>query len=233
MLVPALTPAPKAKATAMHYWRKGMFKALQAAADAAEGIPAWRDYATYCRLRERGLRQQSLHSLEAFIGRLVDSDFEQRLAFVRWVMPRSDSTSDGVLLVPRPLYDRLVGPTLREWSQRRPTEAEPHFWLGMREHRREHLRHAVDLDPRLTEARVRLASYLLGDVEHAERIGRDVAGLDTTIREVCELIGGLPESDLKRELGEELDGYKRRYGIDGRSDRLPRFGEITSEMCGK
>lgn len=199
----------------MHYWRKGMFEALLAVAGAAEGIPAWRDYATYCRLRERGLRLESLQSLEAFIGRLVDSDFEQRLAFVRWVMPRSDSASGGDLLVPRPLYDRLIGPTLREWSQRRPTEAEPYYWLGMREHRREDLRHAVALDPRLTEARVRLAGYLLADVEHAERIGREVSGVGTTIREANELIGGLPESVLKRELEEELDGYKKRHGIMG------------------
>jgi hypothetical protein len=71
----------------MHYWRKGMFEVLLEVADAAEGIPEWRDYATYCRLRERGLRQESLHSLDTFIGHLVESDFEQRLAFVRWVMP--------------------------------------------------------------------------------------------------------------------------------------------------
>jgi hypothetical protein len=113
------------------------------------------------------------------------------------------------------LYDRLIGPTLREWSHRRPTEAEPHYWLGVREHRREDLRRAVTLDPRLAEARVRLAGYLLADIEHAERIGRDVSGIGTMIREASELIGGLPESDLKRELEEELDGYKRRDGIKG------------------
>jgi hypothetical protein len=113
------------------------------------------------------------------------------------------------------LYDRLIGPTLREWSQRRPTEAEPLDWLGRREHRREELRHAVTLDPRLTEARVRLAGYLLADIEHAERIARDVSGIGTMIREASELIGGLPDSDLKRELEGELDGYKRRHGIKG------------------
>lgn len=194
----------------MHYWRKGMFEALRAAANSAEEIPEWRDYATYCRLRERGLREESLHSLEAFISRLVDSNFEQRLAFVRWILPQTDSASNGDLLLPRPLYDRLIRPTLREWSQRRPIEAEPHYWLGMREHQRDDLRRAITLDPRLTEARARLTGYLLADLEHAERIGRDLSGLDTTVREVNELIGELPESDLKRELAEELDGYKKR-----------------------
>jgi hypothetical protein len=192
-----------------------MFEALQAAASAAEGIPEWRDYATYCRLRERGLRQESLDSLEAFLGRLVDSAFEQRLAFVRWVMPRVDSASNGDLLIPWPLYDRLIRPTLREWSQRRPTDAEPHHWLGTREHAREHLRRAITLDPRLTEVRVRLVGYLLADVEYAKRIGRDVSELDATIREANELIRELPESDLKRELAEELDGYKKRLALDG------------------
>jgi hypothetical protein len=66
----------------------------------------------------------------------------------------------------------------------------------------------------LTEARVRLAGYLLADIEHAERIGRDASGLDTAIREASELIGGLPESDRKRELAEELDSYKSRHGIN-------------------
>jgi hypothetical protein len=192
----------------MHYWRQEMFAALQAAADAAEEIPAWQDYAAYCRLRQRGLRQQSLGSLEAFIDRLANADFEQRLGFVRWVMPRSDRRSDGDLLAPQPLYDRLIGPTLREWSERRPAEAEPHFWLGIREHGRDHLRKAVDLDPRLTEARIVLAGCLLGDVEHAQRMGSDVAGLDAMIREATELIEGLPESDLKRQFAEELGIYK-------------------------
>jgi hypothetical protein len=85
----------------------------------------------------------------------------------------------------------------------------------VREHRREDLRRAVTLDPRLAEARVRLAGYVLADIEQAERIGRDVSGIGTMIREASELIGELLESDLKRELEEELDGYKRRYGIKG------------------
>jgi hypothetical protein len=199
----------------MHYWRKGMFEALQAAASAAEGIPEWRDYATYCRLRERGLRKKSLESLEAFLGRLVDSAFEQRLAFVCWVMPRADSASNGDLLIPWPLYDRLIRPTLLEWSQRRPAEPEPQYWLGTREHGTERLRRAITLDPRLTEVRARLVGYLLANVEHAERLGRDVSEFDTTICEANELIGELPESELKRELAEELDGYKKRHALDG------------------
>jgi hypothetical protein len=196
----------------MHYWRKEMFEALQEAANVAEGIPGWGDYVAYCRLREKGLRQQSLDRLETFIGRLIEGDFEQRLVFARWVMSQSNSAG-GDLLIPSPLYDRLIGPTLREWSQRQPTEAEPYFWLGMREHRRDLLRLAIDLDHRLTEARVRLAGYLLAEVEHAERIGSDFLGLKATIREASELIGCLPESDLKFELENELEGYKTGHGI--------------------
>ena len=63
-----------------------------------------------------------------------------------------------------------------------------------------------------------MAGYLLGDVGHAERIGWAVARLDPTvgmaIREAIELIECLPDSDVKRDLLEELEGYRTRLGID-------------------
>jgi hypothetical protein len=195
-----------------------MFGALRDAADGAEAVPEWGGYAAYCRLREQGLRQQSLDRLNAFIADQGGTDFECRLAFVRWLMPRADDASDGDLLIPQPLYDRLIRPTLEEWTLRMPQEAWPHFWLGLREHRREKLRRAVELDPCLTGARVRLAGYLLGDLEHAECIGHDLARSDASvaaaIREARALITGLPESDMKRDLSEEVQGYCGRLGID-------------------
>ena len=78
------------------------------------------------------------------------------------IMPRM-----AVFLVPQPLYDRLMDQL--GMVRRRPTEAEPHYWLGMREHRREDLRDAITLDRRLTEAKS-LPGWLpfLADVERAE-----------------------------------------------------------------
>ena len=133
----------------MHYWRKGMFEAMRDAAEAAAGVPEWADYAEYCRLREQGLRQQSLDRLNAFLTDQVGADFERRLAFVRWVMTRVVDASDSDLLISQPLYHQLIRPTLREWVKRQPLEALPHFWLGMREHNREELRRAIELDPPL------------------------------------------------------------------------------------
>jgi hypothetical protein len=65
---------------------------------------------------------------------------------LRWVMPRADDAADGGLLIPQPLYNRLIRPTLEEWAHRIPLEASPHFWLGLKEHRREELRRVVELD---------------------------------------------------------------------------------------
>lgn len=111
-----------------------MFAALQRAAADAAGDPALEEYATYCRLREKGLRRQALSHVERLASSLADAAFPRRLAFVSWVLAESlagESTSDGLLLLPHPLRRRLVEPTLLDWTRWRSDVPEPHFWLGM------------------------------------------------------------------------------------------------------
>lgn len=147
-----------------------MFEALTEAAASAQADPSWDNYAEYCRLRERGLRKEALLRLDAFITALAPAPFERRLPFVRWVLleaTREDHPIQGSLLLPHPLFERLVVPTLREWAERETQAAEPEFWLGHTLNSTEHYRRAVALDPSHDAARACLAHRLLGFVAYS------------------------------------------------------------------
>ncbi|MEM8560050.1 MAG: hypothetical protein AAGG50_19710 [Bacteroidota bacterium] len=118
----------------MHYWRKGMIDALRRTAADASGDEALDAYATYCQLREQGLRKQALAHVADLAGRLSEEPFLRRQRFVGWVLRQSlegQQPSDGMLLLPYPLVRRLIEPTVLDWTRWEPENPEPHFWLGM------------------------------------------------------------------------------------------------------
>jgi hypothetical protein len=189
-----------------------MFEALAEAAEAAQSDPAWEGYADYCRLREQGLRKESLRRLDAFITALAPSPFERRLPFVRWVLleaERGDHPSNGMLLLPHPLVERLVVPTLREWEECEPQAAEPAFWLGHTLNSTEHYRRAITLDPSHAAARACLAHHLLGFAAYSTHelpsgyIGEPEEGL-AALDEAEALVSGLPPSEERESLLREV-----------------------------
>lgn len=189
-----------------------MFEALAEAAEAAQSDSAWEGYADYCRLREQGLRKPSLRRLDAFIAALAPAPFERRIPFVRWVLleaKRGDHPGYGMLLLPHPLVERFVVPTLLEWAEREPKAAEPEFWLGHMLNSTEHYRRAVTLDPSHTEARARLAHHLLGFAAYSTHelprgyIGEPEEGL-AALDEAEAVVEGLPPSEERESLLREV-----------------------------
>ncbi|MEM1041984.1 MAG: hypothetical protein AAGI91_05080 [Bacteroidota bacterium] len=111
-----------------------MIDALRKTASDATGDAALDLYATYCQLREQGLRKQALVHVTELADELATEPFQRRQRFVGWVLRRSvegKHASDGTLLLPHPLVRRLVEPTLVDWTRWEPEDPEPHFWLGM------------------------------------------------------------------------------------------------------
>jgi hypothetical protein len=159
-------------------------EATRLVASDAEREPAWYTYARYCRERGLGLRKQALGNLETFVAAAERWPFEARLSFVAWLCAHLERPGWARFdLTPHPLTNRLLGPTLLEWTARDPRAPLPHRWLGMFfgyghpgiraalveppgsvEH---HLRRAIELAPTEQPARVRLAELLIGGLEYA------------------------------------------------------------------
>jgi hypothetical protein len=194
---------------------------MLAAAAGAERVPAWEGYARYCRFRERGLRREALRSLDEFLRAAERWTFEERREFAGWLSrPLEARETPYDDLTPHPLIARLLRPTLLEWAEREPGAALPHRWLGMffsgYPHAmtglssQEHLRRAVELDPREQPSRIRLIHHQLGYLEYAVHhlpdyyIGDPEEDLAFTA-EVARLIEGVADprtrSDLRAELG--------------------------------
>lgn len=147
----------------MLHWRGDYFENLKRFASLARAIPEWSDYATFCEKYEQGLRQEAFGRLEHFIEYLEKSTFLERRKFVSWLLPRVDGVEGKHMLVPHPLSNRIIQPTLCEWIVAEPECAEPHLWLGDYDN----LKSALALKPDDDVIRRKLVTCILNRVDWA------------------------------------------------------------------
>lgn len=148
----------------MYYWRESSFNGLRELADQLQSEPDLEMYVSYLRLREQGLRKQSLRSLSQFISKAIAWDFERRRDFVDRVCLFHHQRQAFSDVIPHPLKQDLILPTLIEWAKREPTNPVPLRWQG---DDIENLRRAVALDSKEMIAREMLAEQLLTSVDYS------------------------------------------------------------------
>jgi hypothetical protein len=206
----------------------GQNECLRTVAAQASASPTWSDYAQYCRDREGGLRRRAFQHLEKFLEGAKAWSFDDRSAFANWVCVRiaEFGESDSCGLVPQPLAEQLVVPTLREWVARETRNSIPCRWLGMffsgvvypglraglstgAVDAYSLLREALRRNPNDDLARVRLIEMIVGDAEFSCHhlphyyIGEpkdDVA----RIAEAVELLPGVVDPTQNARLQSEL-----------------------------
>ncbi|HEX4320763.1 MAG TPA: hypothetical protein VHZ52_07670 [Acidobacteriaceae bacterium] len=147
----------------MHYWRKDFFESLKRTASSARAIGTWLEYADFCLEYERGLRRQAFAILHRFISDMERKPFEERRRFVSWLLTTVEGQEARHMLIPNPLQIQIVEPTLMEWTQVEPHCAEPHRWIGDREH----LERALELDPDDQIARRKLIIQIMRYIDYA------------------------------------------------------------------
>jgi hypothetical protein len=172
--------------------------------------PDWRGFATYCDLRVRGLRKAALDTLRRFVVQAQAWPYEERRRFTAWLAERATRLTYAVdgrihtagILLPQPVVDGVVRPTLREWREREPGSALPYLWSALLHHsapgdegenQEQLLRQALAADPKCERARVLLVGILTGYVEFQQHhlpetyLGDPAAGL-RTLEEARELL---------------------------------------------
>jgi hypothetical protein len=199
----------------MYYWRKDYFETLKAAANEADAMPAWTEYASFCRDHELGMRKQALKSLDRFIADMERRPFSERCQFVSWLCVRTDRHWGNSILMPHRLRIRIVEPTLAEWTIVEPTNSEPHRWTGGYDH----LLQATELDRNDQIARRKLVICVLSRVSnnaHELPIGylgaphEDLAALDEAEEILAKLRNGEDRDALVADIMEvrsAIHGY--------------------------
>jgi hypothetical protein len=147
----------------MWHWRDAQFKEIRNVGSEARNIPEWSDYALFCEKSDLGLRRDALSVLDRFIELLERAPFAERRRFVSWLLTRLDDSDARQQLLPHPLYQRIVLPTLSEWTQTEAGCPEPHVWLG----RYEDLKRALELNPHYEVAQQKLIKWILNHVAMA------------------------------------------------------------------
>lgn len=186
--------------------------ACLAVAAEADRVPAWRDFAAYCRLREQGLRKKAFVHLEAFLAEAKRWEFAKQQEFVLWLCSKMESiddicSSDG--LYPNPLKTALFAPFFDEWHNREPNSdeacslharyfADPSYYYR-----------AIEINPHNQRARVALAEKCLDDLQYAlHHLPEFFIGSEVDATEVAEEakkhIGQVENSDRRDAMTREL-----------------------------
>jgi len=130
--------------------------------------PQYRIFAEFAELRGQGVRRGALDKLRCFLDLATFWPFPERLVFVRWLLEKSRKFSDSSIVLPQVARERLVVPTVREWSEANSAEAEPWLWLGLLRCDRpaRHLERALALDPSCDLARKTLIEWIISDIKY-------------------------------------------------------------------
>ncbi len=150
----------------MWYWGQSHFEGLKAIAEHYGSEATYPLFREYCALQESGLRREAFTSLAAFLSQAKAWPAERRTAFVDQLMGIHLANPTVHSLIPHPLLNGLVLPTLRQWVDDRPEDAAPHRWLGVLEQDPAELDWALQLDPADQVALVRRANAYIDGVDY-------------------------------------------------------------------
>jgi hypothetical protein len=203
----------------MYHWRDTFFQTLRDIALEARSAQKWPDYVTFCEEYERGLRAAAFSALDRFVANLERAPFPERREFVDWLLRRTDGRDGLGMVMPHPLYRRIVEPTLIQWTEIDPGCADPYQWLGGYEN----LKHALKLNPNDHIARRKLISRILQRVSFATHelpagyLGsplEDLVALDEAEALTQELDSEVERRELGVSIGEQrklIQAYLRRH----------------------
>ena len=185
----------------MNYWNRDNFEGLAALASALREHPHLAHLGDYCALRERGLRQQALCALDAFLAEAQTwSDHAARAACVV-VLELHARTPSAHQFLAQPLLARFLIPTLASWAAAEPASHTALRWLGLLERDPERLARALSLAPDDVPVRRRLVDLLLGHVDFAThhlgegRFIGDLASARHSLAEAQARIDAAPDRD--------------------------------------
>lgn len=137
-------------------------------ADEADKVPAWKKYARYCCLREKGLRKQAFESLDSFITEATQWDFPSQKTFVLWLCGKMDTVEDADYgPFPATLREKLFLPFFSEYLRRECENDEACALRAQYLGEPQFYQRALEINPQNQRARYALAVACIGNVQYA------------------------------------------------------------------
>lgn len=128
----------------------------------------WKDYASYCFDREKGLRKEAFKHLDAFLKSTEIWTFDQKIDFIKFLFPFFENVHDADYgPFPQPLSDKLVKPVLTAWCELEQSDSNPFRWYGKYFRSIEHLFKALELDPADDLARETIISWWINNLSYS------------------------------------------------------------------
>jgi len=149
------------------YWEGPKYNDMASVARALEHDPLFADFARYALMRERGRRGEAFVALNLFLASATALDLQTRIKLTDRLLRTSLCTTGFHTLLPQPLMERLILPTLQQWKTADTRASAPRRWLGLHTYNIDELKSALALDPEDDHARARLIDYCLEDAEYA------------------------------------------------------------------
>jgi len=196
------------------YWNQQNFEGLNAVADSIADQLQWSLFAQYCRLREQGLRPQSLQSIAQLIAEAASWDENGRRRFADWIYSTSLRNPEVHQLIPTPLNRQLLIPTLNQWAASETSNAIPERWLGFATADHQHFSNALAIDSTDDVSRYRLVSRDLTDVDYQchhrpEYFIGEIHTAITTLDRAKAMAAGFSNPDIAPKLE---DDFNELYG---------------------
>jgi len=122
----------------MYYWNKDGFESWREIAELLHQTPELEKLATYCELKEQGLRQQALHVLRQFLKEVTHLTEQRQLELALQILDISYGGDFAFQLISHPLQTEFLRPVLRVHA---PTHAaayryqalDAYDWQAMRQ----------------------------------------------------------------------------------------------------
>jgi hypothetical protein len=176
----------------MWYWRKQNFEGLKEISEYLSDSDKYKKYKDYIDNREKGLRAIAFKKLEEFIDETKSWEFDQLKEFVDWILWVKNGLPEILDLIPQPLNEKLIRPTIELWIEKEPQNPAPYRWSG----RIEDLRMAIKLNSR---DQIAIRKYCI----------EVISSLDYSTHELPYEYLGNKNDDLA--LIEEAIGYLKNY----------------------
>jgi hypothetical protein len=186
-------------------------------AETIAGREGWQPFAAYLDLRGRGRRAEALRALDTFLNDAESWPFVERRSLLLWLAADDAASLFDNLLIPQPLWRRVVAPTASEWLAREPDSARANYLYAIHVAGAEegaeplaYLRKAVRLDPADQAARTTFIRRVVACTQNAQHelpwygyLG--VASEDIRdLRDALAMVAGIDDPALRAEFTPEL-----------------------------
>ncbi|WP_338698512.1 hypothetical protein V5279_14895 [Bradyrhizobium sp. 26S5] len=184
----------------MHYWNRANFEGLLELSKQLDVHPNLTSLASYCRLREKGMRREAFSALEQFLALTQSIDSASARSAAVAILELNARTRDAHQFLTQPLITRFLVPTLQAWIDDEPAASTPIRWLGIVSRDNRLLERALSMCPEdipvrlmLIDAELSVADYATHHLDESLFLG-SVDEVIAALAHARDLIASAPEA---------------------------------------